>query len=203
VSDPEEFQPFRAPPARLGRVREVKSSIIVASIRGLRETGHFDDYAKLLPAAHRESMPLVVAGTWIPIETAVTHYTACQNLGLPPAEIIRMGGAMSVRLGPTLVTAVGAIARTTGMTPWAPLSQFQRTFESRFRGGGGTRVLKLGPREARVEVAGLALAGIPWFRYGYRGTLQTAGRLFAPRLLVTEIPTPAPEDLLAYKVAWT
>jgi hypothetical protein len=203
VSDPEEFQPFRAPPAKLGRVREVKSSIIVASIRGLRETGHFDEYVKRLPPAHRESMPLVVAGIWIPIDIAVTHYTSCQSLGLPPAEIIRMGGAIAKRLGTALATAIGAVARTTGVTPWAPLSHFQRTFDSRFRGGGGTRVLKLGPREARVEVAGLPLGGIPWFRYGYRGTLQTGGRLFAPSLLVTEIPTPAPEDLLAYKIAWT
>jgi hypothetical protein len=196
----EEVVPLPAPLASLPLVKEVRGTVIVSSILGLREGGHFDAYVAHLPPAHRETMTQIVAGEWVPIELAMVHYRACDSLGLPPAEIVRMGGAMAQRLNSNAVALLLKLAKTSGVTPWTALAQFGRVFEGAFRGGGGTRVVKLGPKEARVELVAFPIVGIPWSRYGWRGTLTTNMERFCERCFATEIR--ATSTSVVYRLAW-
>jgi len=57
-------------------------------------------------------------------------------------------------------------ARLGGVSPWVGLSHAQRLYERLLDGGGGLCVVRLGPKEARMEIAGLPLARIAYFRNG-------------------------------------
>ncbi len=111
-----------------------------------------------------------------------------------------MGAVMAQRLNSNYAATVSTIARATGATPCTALAHLQRIFEGTYRGGGGTRVFKLGPKEARIEFVAQPLLGIPWSRYGWRGLLGSNMERFCERCYVTEAgssPTGA-----SYRLAW-
>jgi hypothetical protein len=196
----EEIFPLPTPFATLPLVQEVKGTVIVSSLLGIREGGYFDAYLAKLPRGYQSMIPQVVAGEWVPIELAMVHYRTCDSLGLPPAEIVRMGGLMAQRLNSNAVALLLKLAKTSGVTPWTALGQLQRVFEGSFRGGGGTRVFKLGPKEARVELVAFPIVGIPWSRYGWRGTLATNMERFCDRCFATELR--ATSTSVSYRLAW-
>lgn len=196
----EELFPLPAPLSSVPLVKKARGTMIVSSLRGLREGGYFDAYLTKLPPEHRETIPQIVAGEWVPIDVAMIHYRACDALGLPAAEIVRLGGLMARRLNWTFFGTLLKLAKTSGVTPWTGLAQLPRTFAASFDGGGGTRVVKLGPKEARVELVALALLGIPWFRHGWRGVLLTNAELFCERCYATEVAST--RSSASFRLAW-
>ena len=122
----------------------MRGTVIVSSLLGLRDGGHFDAYLPKLTPLHRDAIPQVVAGEWVPIELAMAHYRACDALGLP--------------------------------------------------------VVKLGPKEARVEVVALPVLGIPWSRHGWRGLFTANMERFCERCYATEVG--ASSTSVAYRLMW-
>lgn len=183
-------------------MREFKSTLLVSSVQALRERGHLDAYLARITPAHRERMLFTVVGVWLPIELAIEHWAATHSLRLPIAEQLQMGAAVHARVHTALLRTIGALARGSGATPWTALNHFQSLFERMFRGGGGTRVIKLGPKEARLEIAGFPLAGNPYFRTSFRAFLQAGGDLFCARIYVNDVPAMCTANKLAYRAAW-
>lgn len=196
----EEICSLPCPPSSLPLVTETKGTLVVSSLRGLRDADHYDAYLAKLAPKDRETIPLVVAGEWISIGVALTHYRACDALGLPAAEIFRLGVLTAQRLTSNLFSTIAKIAKTSGVTPWAGLGQMPRIFESNFRGGGGVRVLKLGPKEARLDLVAFPLMGIPWCRHGWRGTITANAELFCEVCYVTEVA--ATSTNVTYRLSW-
>jgi hypothetical protein len=201
VGSEEEVHPFPAD-AVATVVTEFKSTLLVSSILNLRERGHFDRYQALLPQKDRETVLSAVAGIWLPIEIGLSHYTAVNSLGLTYAENADAGAAIGRKIQATLLGTVARLAQTSGVTPWTVLAQFQRLFERIFRGGGGTRVVKLGPKEARIDIVGLPLAALPQFRAGFQGMIKSGGELFCTRTYVTEVPKLCTNTTIGYRCAW-
>src|SRR5690348_2644577 len=56
----------------------VRSTVVVTSLRALRSRGHFERYLELLDTSYRDPMLALTAGTWLPIDAALAHYTACE-----------------------------------------------------------------------------------------------------------------------------
>jgi hypothetical protein len=193
--------PFAAPPAALTRVTRCRSTLLVSSTLTLREAGLFDRYTALLAPAWREAVLQCVAGTWLPIQAAIAHYEACDALKLPPSEQARLGSLVGMRVHGTMLGAVQRLASGVGATPCAALTQLPRFWE-RFFEGGGTRVVRLGPKDARVEIVGLPLARIPHFVNAQRGLLQANAELFATRAFVSVLPRPMTSSGVAYRLAW-
>jgi hypothetical protein len=81
------------------------------------------------------------------------------------------------------------------------LAQFQRLFERIFK-GGGTRVVKYGPKEARIDIVGLPLAAFPCFRAGFQGMIKSGGELFCTRAYVSEVPRFCTATTIGYRCAW-
>ncbi len=194
-----ELHPFPSPMAT--RVTEFKSTLLVSSLQSLRERGLYDRYRAHLPPAAADSVLLAVAGLWLPIEIATTHYTAVNALGLTYSESSLAGGAVGEKIQATLLGTLVRLARTSGVTPWTVLAQFQRLFERIFQ-GGGTRVMKLGPKEARIDIAGLELAAMPCFRAGFQGMIKAGGELFCTRAYVSEVPRLCTSTTIGYRCAW-
>ena len=198
----EEIHPFPSSSTPNTRVTEFKSTLLVSSLQSLRDRGLFDRYRALLPDEDAEPILTAVAGLWLPIGVGVVHYKAANLLGLPHLEISQAGGAIGEKIQATLLGTVARLAQNGGVTPWTVLASFQRLFERIFRGGGGTRVIKLGPKEARIEVVGLSLATFPYFRAGFQGMIKAGGELFCTRAYVTEVPRLCTGTTIGYRCAW-
>jgi hypothetical protein len=199
VAVEEELHPFPSPMPT--QVTEFKSTLLVSSLQSLRERRLFDRYRTFLSPADADSIPLSVAGLWMPLEVAIAHYAAVNALGLPYSESAAAGALVGEKIQATLLGTVARLARTGGVTPWTVLAQFQKLFERIFR-GGGTRVVRLGPKEARIDVSGLQLAQFPCFRAGFQGMIKSGGELFCTRAYVSEVPRLCTSTTIGYRCAW-
>src|SRR5205823_2260767 len=130
---------------------------------------HFDPYLAALPPEHAATIASSVAAAWLPIEVGVAHYRACDALDLPVDEQLSMGGEVVRNLQRTFIgTVVKTAGVGAGITPILGLQKFT-TIYSRTIQGGGARVVRYGPKDARVEFVGLPLAPVRSFRNAYRG----------------------------------
>jgi hypothetical protein len=152
----------------------------------LRQAGHFDGYAAAIPEEHRDQLLQAVAGTWVPIDIAQSHYRACESLALSSETEVELGKSVFDRTGDTMFGTVIRLAKSTGATPWTLLPQLQRFWERGYD-GGGIRVAKLGPKEVRIEVVQCALADSRYFRNAVRGLFGAVVQLFCSRVHVHEV----------------
>ncbi|HWL89399.1 MAG TPA: hypothetical protein VNO21_26525 [Polyangiaceae bacterium] len=177
-----------------------RSTWIVASQGALRTRGFFDRYMKLLPEAQRDAVLTTVVGTWIPVELAVAHYTACDRLALSSSEQYEIGRILTGPMNNSLLGFTGHLAREAGATPWTLLAHVRRIWE-RMWVGGAIAVYKEGPKQARVELVACALAPVPYFRTAMRGVLAAVGEKFCTKLYLKEIPTRDPTAMV-YRGSW-
>ncbi len=178
-----------------------RSTWLVASQNALRDCGFFDRYIELLPEAHREALLTPVVGKWLDGTVVLAHYTACEQLALSAEERVTIARTL-VRPGmSTLFAVTGHLARQVGVTPWTPLAYARRLWE-RLCVGGAVAVYKEGPKEVRVELLGLTLAAIPYFRLTLRELALLVGSMFCRTLYVREIYDPAEPTTLVYRGSW-
>lgn len=195
---------FPAARDELGSVTEVRSTLLASSLQSLRSRGLFDRYERLLAPAHRPAVLDTLAGQWLSIETACAHYSACDALGLPVSEQLALGGDVSHRIHGTLLGTVIRLAKTAGMTPWTLLPRGNELFRRTLRGGGGTQVTKVGPKEALVEMVGVPLLTIPYYRTALRGVYRAAVELFCKQAYVRDCTGPAAGPAAArLRIMWT
>lgn len=189
-------------PPQCGPVRHARSTIILGSIAALRDAGHFDRYRAALPAEHRDELVQAVAGVWIPVDIAMSHYRSCEALGLSPEAEAALGRATFARSGGTIFGTITRLAKGVGVTPWTLLPQLQR-FWDRGYDGGGIRVLKVGPKEARLDLVQCAMSEHRYYRNALRGLLQAVLQLFCTRSFVQEIANPRrPRHTVALRAQW-
>jgi hypothetical protein len=196
------FLPFPGRPDALPVVSQVKSTLLVSSVRGLRDHGHFERYQERLDPRFHEPVLSAIAGVWMPLEVADAHYRTIDSLGLTALQQATLGAAASERLGSSVFATIATLAKTSGVTPWTGLRHFQRFFE-RFFVGGGTQVLKLGPKDARIDIVGLPLLDIPYFVNAYRVLIETLGvPFFCQKLYVTTVASRGVPGSVAYRGSW-
>jgi len=189
------------PRNRVPPTTKFRSTWIVASQNALRDCGFFDRYAKLLGETHRETLLTTVVGTWLPVNMAIAHYTACDALGLSEGEIKTIGKILTRHLNNAFVSVAGRFAREVGATPWLPLSHARRVWD-RMCMGGAIAVYKEGPKEARVEVLGCTLGHIPYFRDGLRDLGSSLGALFCDVMYVKHVPILSQPTNIVYRASW-
>lgn len=182
-------------------VARVRSGLLCSSIVGLREGGHFDRYYALLPAEHRERIVGLTATEWIDPQLALVHYEACEALECSEEEQIENGRKVAQRLQRGFLSVLLRAAQESGVTPWAVLVRYQRLWE-RYFDGSAVQVTKLGPKEARAEIAGFPLARIRYIQNGVGGILRGVTELVAKRVYVSLLPERSTRTSLAYSVSW-
>ncbi len=181
---------------------EVRSTLVLASMQALRGHGSFDRYVELLGAADRDRLLTMVAGVWIPMNLALAHYTACDALTFPLSEEVAMGHDVGARVQGSLLGIVVRAAKGAGATPWTPLGYLDRLWDRVFAGGGGVRLVKLGPKEARVDLIGLPLLNVPYFRHAYRGTFHAGIELLCRKAYVHEVRAPEAPASASFRMSW-
>jgi hypothetical protein len=196
-SDEDVILPFPTPrrPAR-----HMRSTIVIGSIDAIRDANRFDTYAAALARETREPLLHAVAGTWIPLPTVLAHYAACDTCGFGPERAYANGRATYHRAGSSIYGTLTKMARGVGVTPWAFLGQLQR-FWDRGYDGGSLRVVRVGPKEARVDVFDNPLTASPYYRGALRGMMMGAVELFCAKGFARELPG-RPPDAVTFRVQW-
>jgi hypothetical protein len=191
--------PFPLPREQLARPTRVRSTLIASSIRALRDRNLFDVYKAALHPAYRPVVLECVAGTWLSFEAGLAHYRACDSLGLSTMDQISIGREVGDRIHGTFLGTMLRAAKTVGVTPWTGFPYTAKLYERIFD-GGGCCVTKVGPKDARMEVAGNPMVGIRYFCHGMRGLWQVALELFCRKAYLVELEqTPTSYRV---KVSW-
>ena len=188
-------------PSPLTPLRAVKSTLLMASVAALRETGHFDKYTAHLEPEFDDALLRAIAGTWVPERAARAHYTACDALALSPPEQMAIGQRTGTGLSQHLTRVAGLVSRGAGVTPWWLFEQWNR-FWARTFDGGGVSVLKLGPKEAEVIYARCVLLESPYFRSALRGVAMGLLGAVTQRSFMSELPAAGRVDEVRYRFSW-
>jgi hypothetical protein len=199
---PEILAPFPRPRHELGLATEVRTTLLVSSLQSLRKRGHLDRYLGHLPPEHHATVQSMIAGLWVPIEVGRAHYLACEALDLPLSDINAIGREVGDRIEGTFLATVVRMAGSVGATPWTALVQTQRLYQRVFRGGGGTCITKLGPKDARVQLAGYCFTDVPYFSYAMAGVFEIGAELFCSKAYAQVMTRECTPTMVALHVAW-
>jgi hypothetical protein len=192
--------PFAAPRDQIPAADGYRSTWLLSSMQALRDRGHLDGYFKHLEPALHDTMRGLVIGVWVPMELARKHYEACDRMQLSTNEQIALGRAVSDRAQGAMLGTVVRMAKGAGVTPWTVLPQYRRLFERGVR-GGGISVVKLGPKEARIDIVKCELFELPYFRVAFRGILQGIAGLFCRVSFIHDVPRQQACDA-SYRFQW-
>jgi hypothetical protein len=194
--------PLRVSPGgKVSVVTQVRSTLIASSFLVLRARGHERAYLRHLPPALHDVVLQSVAGSWMPLDVGMAHYAAANAIGLSMEEQLDIGSDVAVRIQNSLLGTLVRVAKGAGVTPWTGLEHFQRLWDRLLDGGAGA-VYRLGPKEARVEMHGVPLVEIPYFRNAWRGMFLGSASLFCAKMYVTEIPRFGSKTSWALRLSW-
>ena len=155
-------------------LRRVRSTLLVASYRVVQNLGRERDYLAALPAEHHAPITGAVAGTWVPVDVAIAHYDACEKLGLSVESQVEVGKGVGSQIRGTFFGTVMNLSKEVGVTPWSVIPSIPRLWPRLFD-GSAIAISTQGPKEIRMDVTGLPLVDIPYFRNALRG--QAMGML--------------------------
>lgn len=155
----------------------IRSTVLQSSLASLRLRGHFDDWNSKIEPRFRATIVESLAPSWMPIEVAIAHYSACEALALPISEQIAMGEAVGNRIQGSFMATLMKSARAAGFDPLVLLGQFDRLFARLFQ-GGSVQVVQTGPKDLDIEIRGVPLTRQAYFRVAFTGVVR-AGFVFA------------------------
>lgn len=184
-------------------VTHVKGLVLANSLEVLKQSGHFERYRGLLAEPFHDAVLYAIAASWVPIEAAVAHYEACDQLMLSDAELEQSGTRIAQRVAETFLGTVFRTTRKAGMESfWFVVKQSDRFWERAYQGGGCT-VIQTGPKDVIVEWHGLPLVKSRHFRVAQRFYTRGLASLFCSRAFVKTVPprTPHPHRL-ATSISW-
>jgi hypothetical protein len=133
---------------------------------------------------------------------AADHYRACDALGLSLTEQVDVGHQVSDRVQGSFLLLLLRAARNVGVSPWTVIDHIDTIWNRVFRGGGGTRVTRLGPKEVRCKLAGLSILEIAYLRNAFRGAFLAALERFCQRVVVSEVATGRGPGVVVYRLSW-
>ncbi|HEY6558573.1 MAG TPA: hypothetical protein VI072_14925 [Polyangiaceae bacterium] len=195
--------PFPAEPRLIQPTTQVRSTLIMSSLQMLRDEGLYGEYQRHLQGEYRELVLGVTSPCWLPIEAAMAHYGACNDLALPSTRVADLGRRASMKSHGTFLGVALNIARGVGVTPWTVMGQTRRIWERGFV-GGGIAVFKLGPYDARLEIVAWPPARIEYCRHAFRGLAHGVCLLLSKMATVREVAPSVPVgDGVAYRINWS
>lgn len=195
------FLPFPTSREAVPRATHFRSTWLVATLQLLRDRGLYDAYLGHLAPEHRDAVAGSIAAVWLPIEVALGHYRALDALDLAPQAQTELGRLTTARVQETVVGTLLKLATDAGASPWTIYAHMQRLWSRIFR-GSAIAVFELGPKEARLEVAGWPCAVSTYVHNGLVGVISGLTELFAKKAYARELRAYRSPYTLAYRVSW-
>lgn len=197
----ESFLSHVLPRDRVPLASKVRGTVLVSSLRGLRTRGHLDGYMAKLDRRHHEAIAAITAATWLPMELALAHYRACEELDLEPQTIEAIGAESGNLINQTVLTVVAKLSKESGVTPWFALSNANKMVQRTWV-GSSLAVWKLGPKEARFEWIQQPISRFRYCRLAFAAFTSAICSHFARAIYVREIPQRTKDTEVSYRVSW-
>jgi len=194
--------PFPASLAVEPTTTHCRGMLLTASFNAVKSHGHLERYLAALPPQYLTPITTAIASERISMDVVLAHYRACETLGLSVEETLTIGGAVVMNLQRTFIG--GVLKKATveaGVSPLFGLQKFASVYYRTMKGGGG-RIVRIGPKDVRMEFVGQPLSSVRYFRISYRGFIQAGCAFFARRAVVAELATYLSPTTCAYRVAW-
>jgi hypothetical protein len=163
--------------------------------------GREQEFRRALPSEHHAAVFDVIAGTWVSVPVAVAYYRACEELGLSNEEQVDNGRSVGVQIRGTFAGTLVHMSKEVGFGPWNLIPAMPRLW-GRIFDGSTLRGWKLGPKEARVEVSGMALADLRYFRNALRGQVMGMLDLACTRSYVNAWGGTFPPGTYSLRLQW-
>lgn len=195
------FLPPQFPKGDYPEVSRARSTLLSASLQGLRYMGWEARYFEALPAARHAEMRMLTAGTWVPIAFAVDHYAACDRMDLTSDEMKAMGQAVSIRTQKTFVGTLGSVAAGAGATPWHVYQHGHRIWARIFDGGDHV-AYRVGPKDMDIVSMGCPLVRIKYFRTAMGAYYAALAGVLAKSVHWRELPEHRGDHVLGIRVSW-
>ena len=157
------------------------------------------EYKEHLPSHLHPVIIDAIAGSWLDVDVALSHYRAIDALELPASDQISLGETVGRPVRNYLIGTGGQTAPAEGATPWVILLHTQRTWD-RLYVGGDVSIEETGPKQFIRNMYGLPLCEIPYFRHASRGIMRSVISRWCTKCEVTEVAwTPT---TLEWQVSW-
>jgi hypothetical protein len=182
-------------------VRRVRSTLLSASLQGVRQMGWEKRYFDALPPALHDEMRMMTAGTWLPLDLGIAHYTACDSMGLSGDDMEEMGRAVSLRTQKTFVGTLGSVAAGAGATPWHIFQNSHRIW-ARIFDGGDHAGYKVGPKDMDVVCMGCPLLRIKYFRTAIGAYYAALAGLVAQSIHWRELTERRTDTTIEMRFSW-
>jgi len=187
TQQPEEvFETYQSPAG--AQVTHCRGTLIVSSLDALRRHGHYESYLQLLPEAFREELVHTLPASWVPVALAQEHYIACNALRLSTHAMDAIASDVTERVSATFLATFLRTARSVGANPWHALKQ-SHLLVPRVLQGGSIRIIKVGPKDARIETRGLSLFHIPYFSRAFCTFVKRAALVFTETAYARQLET--------------
>jgi hypothetical protein len=183
------------------QVSRVRSTLLSASLQGVRHMGWEQRYFQALPPHLHDEMRMLTPGVWLPIALAVEHYTACDRMGVSSDEVKKVGNDVSLRTQKTFVGTLGSVAAGAGATPWHVYRHGHRIWARIFDGGDHVGY-KVGPKDIDIIVMGCPLLRVAYFRTALGAYYAALAGVLAQSVHWRELPDPRMGDKIGLRVSW-
>ena len=185
-----------------GKLTAVRNVVIQSSLAQLQANGFYERYAKLIASDVLDQLRSDLSPGWIPIELALAHYQACEDLRLSISEITALGLRVGDRLQETSLVSPAKKLRDAGVDLWAEVKALQRMRERLYNGGSG-QIVKIGPKEMLVEYRGFVLSRFHYHRHAQIAVLRAAYSSVGARITqLKAVHYSEPRDEVTYRVCW-
>jgi hypothetical protein len=186
-----------------GPVTAVRNVIIHSSLNQLRDQGHYERYSASIAANTLAQLnALSIAPGWIPIDLALAHYEACDNLMLARDEFATMGLAVGERVHETVLVSAAKKVRGADYDPWSAMGALQRMWPRLFQ-GGSVQTVRIGPTAKLLEERGFRLNKFHYYRQGHVAAVLAAHRSLGTSDVQTKVESYSPSrDELVIRVSW-
>jgi hypothetical protein len=195
---------FLAPQYTAGnypQVSRVRSTLLSASVQTVRLMGWEKRYFETLPPGLHGEIQTLPAGIWVPIDLAIAHYTACDQMGLSTDDMKSVGNAVALRTQKTFVGTLGSVAAGAGATPWHIFQQGHRIWGRIFDGGDHVGY-KAGPKDIDIVCMGCPLLRLKYFRTSMPAYYAALAGVLARSVHWHELPEHRGDDKIGLRVSW-
>lgn len=184
-------------------VSEVKNALLQASLEQLHVKGLYPAYVGLVDPGVPERIRSTLAMSWVPVDLAVAHYRACENLSLDSDALKGIGTGVGGRMQET--SLVSNAKKTPGSSEdfWSSSGALLRMWARHYR-GGSVQVAKLGPTEMELDLRGFVLNQFRYFRHAQLTVVAVAFEAMGVRVTTVKIVQySAARDEMTLRIAWT
>lgn len=180
----------------------VRSTLIQSSLATLKTLDLYERYLEVLPVQHHESILEAIAPAWLPVETALAHYQACDDLQLDLDQLLAIGERVGDRMQGSFMETLTRAARGAGVTPWLLLRRFDVLW-GRLLQGGSIELTKVGPKDLTIEIRSAALPRFAYFRHAFCGVVRAGFKYVGVRVAYVRIAQwDLARDRFVMRAAW-